>query len=340
MLRHLLLLSALAGISTVVSPSTCTAAEQTVVLKDGRKITGTYDEAAGTVTTSGAVKAVIRVAKADVARVETVAAPATPATPIENGGHKQDPLAAIDQQIARKQQEKLEAENSAVDTRKRADLERASATKAENPERQKMYGERAQRFSDQATRSSQDATRLGTEIAELKRKRLEVEKDVVKDALLAATLKAADELTGKTTGDTDSPLYRFRKLDGEAKELQAQIKTAQDQLTQHQTELTKLQPQLDLAMVAGLDLKEFTFVERPNESDADKARRLSDHKTYNDAMLLLRQAKSELDSGKTPAVQGPLTTLRSDAMRRLHQEKTGRPLVFWDEALKALDAKK
>ncbi len=335
MFKHLILTGVLAALGVAA-----TAAEQTIVLKDGRKFTGIYDEAAGTITTSGAVKAVIRVAKADVIKVEAIAKPAAPVAAIDEGGHKQDPLAAIDQQIARKQQDKLEAENSATDAKKKSELERASATKTESPERQKMYGDRAQRFSDTATRQGQEATRLATEISELKSKRLELEKELLKDAALAATRKAADELTGKSTGDTDSPLSRYRKLDAEAHDLEAQIKATQDQLNQRQTELTKLKPQLDLAMVTSLDLKEYPFVERPNESDADRTRRLGEHKSYNEAMALLRQAKSEIDAGKTPAVQGPLTALHVDAMRRLYQEKTGRALVFWDEALKSLDTRK
>ena len=335
MFKHLILTAALASFIT-----TAAAAEQTIVLKDGRKFTGTYDEAAGTITTSGAVKAVIKVAKADVVKVETVAASAPPATQVEADTRKQDPLAALDQLLARKQQEKVEAENNSADAKKKSELERASAAKAENVERQKMYGDRAQRFSEAASRNTQEASRLSLEISELKRKRLDLEKDMLKDAALAATRRAADELTGKSTGDTDSPLSRYRKLDAESRDLQTQIKTAQDQLTQRQAELTKLQPQLDLAMVTNLDLKEFTFVERPNESDSDRTRRMGEYKTYNDAMSTLRQAKNDIDVGKTPSVQGPLTALRADAMRRLHQEKTGRALVFWDEALKALDGKK
>lgn len=335
MLRHLVLAAAFALLGTAA-----TAAEQTVTLKDGRKLTGVYDEGAGTVTTSGAVKAVIKVAKADVVKVETVATPAAPVTPSDDDSRKQYPLALIDQQIARKQQDKVEAENNASDAKKKAELERASAAKAENPERQRSYSERAQRSGEAASRYSQEAQRLSVEIAELKRKRVEVEKEQVKDAALAATLKAADELTGRSASEADSPLARYRRLEAESRDLQAQLKSTQDQLNQHQAEMTKLKPQLDLAMVAGLDLKEYPFVERPNESDSDKARRLGEHKTYNDAMTALRQAKAELDGGKMPNVQGPLSTLRSDPMRRLHQEKTGRALVFWDEALKALDVRK
>jgi hypothetical protein len=318
-----------------------TAAEQTIVLRDGRKLTGIYDEAAGTLTTSGAVKAVIRVAKADVVKVEAVAAaPATPTAPAEDETRKQDPLAAIDLLIARKQQDKLEAENNSVDAKKKADLERASATKAESPERKAQYSERAQRFGEAASRSTAEAGRLATEITELKRKRGELEKELAKDAALAATRKVVDELTGKAATDPESPLGRYRKLDGEAHDLQAQIKAAQDQLTQHQAELTRLKPQLDLAMAMGLDLKEFPFVERPGESDSDRTRRVAEHKTYNEAMNTLRQAKTELDGGKSPNVQAPLNTLRAEPMRRLHQEKTGRALVFWDEAIKAADTRK
>lgn len=335
MLKHLILAAALAALATAAA-----AAEQVIVLKDGRKFTGIYDEAAGTITTSGAVKAVIRVAKADVVKVETATAAAPPVVQIEEESRKQDPLAAMDQQIARKQQEKIEAENAASDAKKRSELERASASKAENPERQKMYGDRAARFSEAAGRQNQEATRLAAEISDLKRKRQDLEKELLKDAALTATRKAADELTGAFTGDNDSPLSRYRKLDAESRDLQAQIKTAQDQYNQRQAELTKLKPQLDLAMVTSLDLKEYPFVERPNESDSDRTRRVGDHKVYNEAMASLRQAKTEIDAGKTPNVQGPLTALHTDAMRRLHLEKTGRALVFWDEALKALDAKK
>lgn len=335
MIRHLLLTGMLAACGAIAY-----GAEQIVTLKDGRKLTGVYDEAAGTVTTSGAVKAVIKVARADVVKVETTSAPAAPTAPSDDHGRKQDPLAAIDLLLTRKQQDKQEAETNAAEAKKRAELERASAAKAENPERQKSYTERAQRLGEAATRYTTEANRLTLEINDLKRKRQETEKEVVKDAALAATLKAADELTGKIIGDADSPLARYRKLDGESRDLQLQIKNAQDQLNKNQSEMARLSPQLDLAMVAGMDLKEHAFVERPNESDADKAKRIGEHKLYNDAMTALRQAKTELDDGKSPSVQTPLTTLRQDAMRRLHQEKTGRPLVFWDETLKALDARK
>jgi hypothetical protein len=337
MFKHLILTGLLAS---SFQAATATGAEQTIVLRDGRKLTGIYDEAAGTLTTSGPVKAVIRVAKADVVKVEAAAAaPATSVQP-EDESRKQDPLAAIDLLIARKQQDKLEAENNAADAKKKAELERASATKTESAERRTMYADRAQRFGETAARQAAEASRLGTEIADLKRKRVDLEKELAKDAALAATRKVVDELTGKAATDPDSPLGRYRRIDGESRDLQAQIKTAQDQLTQNQAELAKLKPQLDLAMAMGLDLKEFPLVERPNESDSDRTRRVSEHKAYNEAMSALRQAKTEVDSGKTPNVQAPLTALRAEPMRRLHQEKTGRALVFWDEALKAADTRK
>jgi hypothetical protein len=319
------------------------AAEQTVTLSDGRKLTGVYDEEAGTITLSGPAKAVIRIAKAEVVSIEQSKAAAGAgaiAAPSAEERRKASPLAALDALIAQKEHDQDEAETNAKDATRKAAEETAAGAKAESAERKKQYSDRAAQLGLSSQRHTAEAQRLEKELVDLKAKRADLAKRQLADEARNAAARAVESFNAAAPGDGNPLLTQYRTAEDETRERRTRLAQATAELKDAEAAQAKLATQLDQAMVLSLDLRDCPAQDQPGESASDRDRRLAAVKAYNAVMATLRAAKTDLQAGKDAPVHASLELLRPEPMRRVHRDKTGRALVLWDEAAKALEGGK
>jgi chromosome segregation ATPase len=327
----------------LLAPIAFCADTQTVTLRDGRVLTGIYDQDAGTITISGAGKAVIRIAKEDVLSIVVAASvdPAPTAAADAAKRHDMDPLAALDQQIAQKTQDRADADASVKDFTTNQREETEAAARAVGTDSQKVHTDRATTFGKSAAKWQLISTHLTSDIQDLKVKRQDLlkKRGITQDT----AQKSADGLAAYIDGlkkDADSqdasPTEHYHRLDSESKAIQDGISQLTAQLKSRTDELTRLKAQVerDVTFLKGLDLTDVAFKAIAGEADAAKETRLADLKAYNLTMATLRNALADYAAGTKPDYETAYTALHQDGARKLQLSKTGKPLVFPDDPAK------